>query len=124
MREKYAAYSLVCRSAWLAMAVFLIIFCGPVKKLIELRYDNTGAASSLSVDNKLRTGYREKKDIAVLAQSVSYPSPGAGFTLFAASSFVFLPTGLTNPVYFKAHCSHSSVVPGMPLYLRLKKLQV
>jgi hypothetical protein len=114
-----------CRSVWLAIAVFCIVFCGPVKKIIELRYDKTGASSSQSLENKLRTYYREKKDIAQLVPGESHQSPHSGLPLFAIAGPV-----ISFPL-FTGHCNNAveshtpaSVMPGLPLYLRFRKLQV
>jgi len=106
------------------MALILVIFCGPVKKLIELRQESYGLTTSQSLDNKLRTGYRQKKDIVQLVPSASHPSPDTGLTLFTIASFVLLLSLSARHIYSKVHFRVASILQTLSLYLRLRRLQV
>jgi len=125
MGNKGVKFSVFIRSAWFVMAVFLVIFCGPVKKLVELRlYNGDNSFFIQSIENKLRTGYREKRDIVQLVQCVTHPNPDTGLSLFLTSmvflSFLFLKKSIN----FKQRYSPAIIVPGISLYLRFRKLQV
>ncbi len=122
--RNYLSRSVFTRSAWFAIAVFLVVFCGPVKRMIELRQNGGIASSSQTIDNRLRTGYREKLDIAQVVQFVSHPSPDTGLTFLLVASFLIALSLIKKGVYFKPQYDPAAIAQALPLYLRIRKLQV
>ena len=119
-------YSSLIRSAWLTLTIFLVIFCGPFKKLIELRVDNTiGIVSSpQAIYKTLHTGYREKHDIAPLVHTTQQQSPVTGFPFFLLSSFLLIILLLRKDTIFKLRHISVATISEMPLYLHFRKLQI
>ena len=108
------------------LAVFTVILCGPVKKLIEIRLDNTGITSlAQTMERKVKTGYREKRDIAPQVHYAVHQVPDAGFPLFLISVFaaILFLAERKNGV-FQVPASHTPQVATTPLYLYIRKLQV
>src|ERR1700710_1988921 len=118
MRGKFPAYSGFVRSAWFAMAVLLVVCCGPVRKLFELHYGSKGiVTSSQNSDNsKLRTYYREKQEVATNAHRIVQEAPGVGLTLFLISSFVFSLLFSQSGIYAESHYHIGLDTTGVPLY--------
>lgn len=126
MKSKFATYSVLGRSAWFALAILLVVCCGPVKKLIELNYSNKAltALPPSSDNNKLRTFYREKHEVASYTHHAVKQSPATGLAIYLAAAFLlaaFLSQGNISPDLQPIPVNDLS---GVPLYLRIRKLQV
>ena len=125
MKNTIDRYSLPVRTAWICLAVMLVIFCGPVKRLLEQRFEPTVTnSSSLSFDKKLRTWYREKKEIAPLIQSTSQHTTDIDMLLFAAAALLVLSLLFSNNKVQKVYALVPSRGSNIPLYLYLKMLRV
>jgi len=125
MKNTVARYSLTARTAWLCLAVMLVIFCGPVKKLIEQRFSPAIAnSSSISFDKKLHTWYREKKEITPLVHVIAQHTTDVEFLFFVTASFIVLSLFIRNNKLQKTYAPLLLTGQGVPLYLYLRKLQV
>jgi hypothetical protein len=123
MQTIAAKYLSLIKGAWLVFALFVMVCCGPVKKMIELQLDNA-STTTLSIDKKLHTWYREKKDVALLAYHVAGHQPETGLTVFLIASLFSLLLFLKIRKGFKQQYIPLSVTAAMPLYLHIRKLQV
>ena len=125
MKSKLATYTVLVRSAWFALAILVVICCGPVKKLIESHFGSKSITnSSQTSDNKLRTCYREKHEVASFTHNVVNQSPGVGLTLYYVSAFRLSLLLLEESIYSKSQYHPAKTITGIPLYLRIRKLQV
>lgn len=88
------------QSAWLMMALFCVVFAGPVKKAIQLHTNPVATRDeAIKRDNQtIRTGYREKHEIQSLVDSRTKQVPGTPF----AGSFIYESfTASSKPYLFQ-----------------------
>jgi len=126
MKGYFVSSSVFVRSAWLALAVVLVVCCGPVKRLVELR-NNKGITTSAQLsleNNKLRTFYREKHEITAPVRDVIQQSPATGMALYFASALILAVLLLEQVPDLKTQYTPAIFLSGIPLYLRVRKLQV
>ena len=125
MNNKRAIYTVFSSLSWLIMMVCVLVFWGPVKKIIELRNERTSAhATALTLDKKLSTWHREKRDIPALVQAVTQQSPDAGnIPVVFAGLFSFFLFSTKRAVSEWQHPA-VAVSPALPLYLSTGRLQV
>ena len=125
MKTSLKKNSVVVRSAWFTVAFFLLVFCGPVKRLIEYKVSKTTPTAFLhGIDKQLHTSYREKRDIQPLISTATHQSPDTGLTFFTAAAFVLLVlhprTGLSQKLKYKLQL----LLQYSSLYLLFRRLQV
>ena len=107
------------------MAVALVVFCGPLKRLIEERITGVHADyTAQSIDKKLKNGYRDKPHVLSFVTGAMHHSPGTD-TLPVA--------GLVALVFFfllresRAVIAFRRLIPLRPahaLYLYFRRLQI
>lgn len=123
MSRRFAANNTLSRSVWIMLAVFVVVFCGPVKRLIEIRFEGDYAAAK-SPDKKLRTCYRDKRDSAPTVNIVSYKSPDSGHdvSIVPALYIVSFPSPglLASPTLVSKLVTRENV----PLYLHFRNLRI
>jgi len=106
------------------MAVAVVVLCGPVKKLIELRTDPSSSSSQLT-DKKLKTWYREKRDIvSPVHVYTAHDATGDGPALLTASTLLYLLFPQRQNCIANVQYTSPGIVPELPLYLHINKLQV
>ena len=125
MQKNADRYLSLIKCSWLVLTIFVVMLCGPVKRLIELRLDGTkNSSSALSIDKKLHTGYRERKEVPPLVHyNIAQPLPETALSVFIiASIFSFLLLIKSGNIVRL----HIPVLQpsGIPLYLHIRKLQV
>ncbi len=128
MRGNFKAYSMFSRSAWFFMAVLLLVLCGPVKRLIELQHLKHSTTAYVPEESKLKTGYREKREIVPLVQSVIHVSPDTDPTTFFLAPALLLTFALLF-MYGRHRAGDNlhlqpAVVTSVPLFLRHRKILV
>jgi len=124
MKVRISVASVIIRSAWIIMAIILLVFCGPIRRFIELKISTGNIAySSQNIDKKPRMGSRvcrEKKDIAELSQCLSSPPPTSILSTFNFTDF----DGDRSNDFTSKYGIHLNNISGTSLYLSLQKLQV
>jgi hypothetical protein len=118
-----AKHPLYIRAIWLYIAVSLLVFCAPVKRLVEYRLDGIPPATTVPVvDKKLHTGYRQKHDKPSLIQKVTHHLPVVDNMLPGSCA-------LSGISFLAAHAFFPGLSTGkeagnssLPLYLRHRRL--
>lgn len=123
MKLRQATYPRLVRLLWLTMAMLLVVFFGPIKKVIELR---SGIENSpQQIDKKLHTCYREKKEIPTLVHVESRLAPDPATILFHSAVLAFHSFfGLKGIVHTPSQTHFAIIVPTLSRYLQLRKIQV
>jgi len=122
--KKTASHTLFIRLAWLALTVFTVIFCGPVKRAIERRLDNAGITCTTDASRHLKTHYREKRDTAPTIHFSIQQSPDNGFGPILASASISIRLLSRQDVLIKNLRKPAAITAALPLYLHCRKLQV
>lgn len=125
MKDKSIVHSTYIRVLWLAMAICLTVLCGPVKKLIEQKIQHAEiTTSSTSSVKKLRTWYRERKEIKSFSISQTQDNNELGFFLVSSALLFFALIGA--PVVQKTvrRFVLASDIADSHRYLHLRKLLV
>lgn len=111
------------RCAWLTLAICLVIFTGPFKRLIELKLDHT-VPTAITVDKKLKTWYREKRDNIPQIHFASQPSPETGFTFLLVTALVSFLSVLSARETLKPHPVLQPAANKLPLYLHIRRMRI
>ncbi|MDR3681167.1 MAG: hypothetical protein P4L41_14465 [Flavipsychrobacter sp.] len=125
MQKNANRYMPLIKGSWLVLTIFVVMLCGPIKRLIELRIDgSTNSSSALTIEKKLHTGYRERKEVSPLVHyNIAQPSPETALSVFIIASIfsLLLLMQRSNIVGLQIPVAQPS---GIPLYLHIRKLQV
>lgn len=120
MSRQQAPYSLFTRITWLAFAMCVLLLCGPIKKVIELKHAGITQAQQAK---QLKNGFREKKETPGFLTSIDTGNDATAALVPALLTFISLLLITTSgaPVYLLTPCAHQG---NTPLYLRLRRIQV
>jgi hypothetical protein len=124
MRHRYSSLSIFTKVLWMALTLCVLVFCGPVKRLIDLRLGNEAPITLHSEEKKLKTFYREKRDVPSFVSILHQDLPDSGLLPFLVpliiSFLLFFRSAILRRVLPLMAFHH----PAMPLYLQIRKLQV
>jgi len=125
MKDKRIVHAAYIRVLWLAFAICLTVVCGPVKKLIEQKIQHTEITTSrASSVKKLRTWYRERRDIKAFTVSQSQDNTALDFFIISSALLFF---ALIGKPFTQKNVGSFILVSGIAdshRYLHLRKLLV
>jgi hypothetical protein len=125
MNQALKKSSLFVKMAWLVITIFVVMMTGPIKKLVEIRLDNSGIVNTTQdEEKKLKTWHREKRDYAPAIHLVAHDVADDALAFVFVSSFVALllaarPENGHIPTLQTVALQHH-----VPRYLQCRKLLV
>ncbi|HTA84263.1 MAG TPA: hypothetical protein VK783_15065 [Bacteroidia bacterium] len=125
MKSHPMTYYKFPRVGWIIMAAMLVVFCGPIKRILEQRVYNSDVSGAQEPTCKTSTKrIRETKYTSQLIKCVSQPSPNNGFTLFTPADFNAFSFQKGYGWYFLSIDKSADFALSLPLYISHQRLQV